>query len=1164
MAEEETLKGETPSHGHTPVLALLRHFTNDTWRKFLQTNPWTLQVLTSMLDLVVAQTRYKFASPRIAAQTYCLTAKRWMGAIAQNADFADVEVIAAVIRSEKSLPRARGLPHDEPTTLSPGWHEQCARAIERLAAGRPVAKLKGATDRSTTNPDTQVFRPGRGKFAKTRVAKDVTDPFWHIIHYAWARTEKAIEERLTLKTAEARALLIVLFQSIYGIMEDDIQSIRIREDGGPFSIHPEKRKMILHLGSDYYPTGSCFRRSDLPLPLPSEIGFLLGASETVGSGRLLDLWTPGGWREAKAIVRAMAQASGYSDRPMEWSAHRIHREVAILHLKQSVTEVCLIEGRPILGFRGPCSYLSIPEDEAQRLFEATYHRTRELLGFTRRELPPVTTDSRILHGKNAATCRELVERLSVDINNPWTPHNHIMACIERLMRLLGLRRSAWHANPAQYARRFPEGMLLATDKMVGDSSFPHWVWLSPQLWGLIDALDSCLGLGQEFLPYMCGKRVVPSDQLRGKRRQQMLAIVEDEGFSRVARIAIRRALREMGAGDDVCCLILAHAPVCGPLDYERPDSLAMMCDASRHYLSRLYDECGINELALILTRKLKSRFNDRAGIRRPIIAPSTPLRFSPPQIREQALPLWTKAEDKWFSKLWDSVRKLSEFPENEKAQRTLLFVIIALECGIPPPYLLRYRGYYTLRDFRRSEIAKRTWLSATTGDCDKGGLSKHSIELGSDERSPLWRMVTQSLRVPRKGDRGCRRGIDWKLFEDITEKDIGLRVRKLLFEEATGSTMSNSEAFDLLKKCSVVRSRYLHPGYLAGVMSGVLRETLNYYAPLDVIKYRTNVSDLCFLDGTPVEESAETGARISKKDAPLGDKLEKIAEDPSLDEAAKAKAAWELIRLRRVGLPSKSWISKRFLVCQIGKFTPRRDAARAARITRSILRHAEESSGLNLSKGLILPAPYEWSGFVQLKGYLQRCRPKKPAPEEQALIKRRIYTLGSECLSLISCFALRTNEAIRLISQRNSVGKQAFLWLGDSLWCVVSGTKNKNAKRVARSFFCPWPSILRELRTSLSADCSTVMHHTKDRLKNAAEHIDISLHQIRHWSAIATVDQIIAEHYLTGNALLLLESYARNIGHGSLAMTLQSYVGTAMTAFSPWNSNKLILFRTTA
>ncbi len=1105
--------------------------------------------LGHMLNLVSEQLAYQFANPLKSAELICLTARRWMGAIAKGPEYADVETITETIRREKLLPRARGLPFDEAVTKSPNWHEQCALAIERLSTGRPISRLKGDTgNRSKSNPDAEVFRAGKGKFQWARPAKDITDPYWMITHSVWQRVENSINGNSPLRETEARAALVVLFQAIFGIVQDDIQSIRINEMGGPFSVFPAEQKAILHIGSGYYPAATCFHKSDLPLPLPIEIRALLEASNTKGVGCLLDLWTPTGWRETVDILCAMPQTAGYSTKPSKWSAHRIHREVGILYLHQSITEICLIEGRDILSFRGPCCYSSIPEDKAQKLFDNTYQRTRELLGFSRRELPCIAANSKILHGRKAKSYRNLVDRLRADIERTRT-HNQVMACIERLMRLLGLRKSALHANPAQYVRRFPENMLLVTDKMVGDSAFPHWLWLSPELWKLIDTLDVRLGVNRKLLPYMHGTRVVSSDELTGMRRQQMLAIVEDEGFSRGARIACRMALRDLGAGDDVCGLILGHAPVCGPLDYERPDSLVTMCAASRHYLSQLYNEYGANEIASSLTQKIERYFNRRAGTARPAMAVDIPQRFSPSQRREHLLPLWTKSDDKWFSRLWDSLAHLSHFPEHEQAQRTLLFIVVALECGVPTTYLQRFQGYYSLRNFLRSEATKRSWFLAITGDCDKGGLSQFSVELDLGGGSVLWRFVMSSLRVPRKaGDRGCRRGMNWSMFEGVTSDDIGRCVRKLLFGRATGAPMTNTEAVDLLERCSRVRSRYLHAGYVAGVMSGALREVLNHFHPADVIKYRSEVSDICLLDGTPFESATDI-SRMTENPW-LCEELEKIAWNASLNESEKAAAAWTVIVSNTELMPSRSWLANRFISGQSHNDNgARRDTSRAYRIADGIVRQAEKQGQLKLSNSLRLPKFEDLACRTQLQDYLRRCRPKnirKETPEKQIHIRNQIYFLGSECLALIACFGLRTTEALRLVSERNGMARQAILRIGNAIWCTVRGTKTKNAKRVARSYFCPWPEILDELLASLAADCPAVFHHTKDRIKNAAEHIDGSLHQMRHWHAVAATDQILKDHYLTGNALLVLEAYSRNDGHGSMALTFQSYTGTTM------------------
>lgn len=1154
IATTEEQAGGVPSFGRTPALALLRHFAgpHSEWPRFLRSYPWTAQALTDLLKLADIQGTYRFASPQAAAQLYCLTIRRWMGAIAQNPDYADVEIITEVIRRGRLLPKARGLPKDESVTMTPQWHEQCARSIERLHDGWPISKLKErAHESSKTDPDRLPFRLGKGKFQKARPAKDLTDPYWIITHSAWLKIENAIENRMPIDTDEARALLIIMFQCLFGIVEDDVQCIRIGEPGGPMSVYAAEQKVVLHIGSGYYASGRCFRRSDLTLPLPIECEWLLQSSHIIGSGRLLDLWTPDGWLKAKRIVRSKAQTSGYATKPMEWSAHRIHREVAVMHLQQSVPEVCLIEGRPILGYRGPCNYLSIPENKAVQLFSDTYRRTRELMGLSPRHLPPLPpSDPTILHGKQVPHYRDLVARLKSDAESAYH-HNDLMACIERLMRLIGMRKSVAHVNPAQFAKLFPERLLLITDKVVEGLSHPHWLWLSPELWNLIDTLDSKLGSSPQLLPYLQGSKLVSSDHLKGATGHRVHRIIHDSGLSPAARIAFRTALRELGAGDLVCDLAMGHAPICGPLDYDRPDSGGAMTRAVKHYLSRLYEEYGINEIALLLARKLADSSVPSLPEGCLALSEKQLERFLPQPAGESSLALWVRQDDKWFSRIWDALRGLKTFPANEQSQRALLLVLVAVECGLPPTYLLQLAPYYTLRNFLKSPQQEQAWFVANVRDCDKGGLSTYPILLGSGSHSqlPLWRYIEDELRAPRNsGDRGCLRGIDWKLFVGVTRDDIGRCIRKLLFGQATGAPISNLTAFELLDRCAQVRSRHLHPGYVAGVFAGKLKQVMNHFSVTDVIGFRKRVPDLCYLNGSPVVPIGMAGNRMPKNPS-LSRDLEEIALDASLDERMKAVKAWECISNLQGPIPGEAWIAKQFLICRSPSHDiPKLDDLRSRRIARAITQEREKSNRLKISKPLSLPPLHvQYQQLAAVRTRLQKPRPKialmPRSPADKDDYKEQISQTAAECLKLITCFALRYTEAVRLLSQSSGTGVLSSVrYIGEGLWCIVRGTKTRNAKRVVRSYFCVDDAEL----LITQSQSSRIFHGATARMKRAARKSGTSMHLIRHWVAIAAVDRILSAHYLSGNPLLVLESFVRELGHGCMALTYQSYVGSTM------------------
>jgi hypothetical protein len=506
--------------------------------------------------------------------------------------------------------------------------------------------------------------------------------------------------------------------------------------------------------------------------------------------------------------------------------------------------------------------------------------------------------------------------------------------------------------------------------------------------------------------------------------------------------------------------------------------------------------------------------------------------------------------------LRNAIANLKVFPRNEKAQQTLLMILVSVECGIPPSYLLRYKHYYHLRQFLKSQSTGYAWFLALTGDSDKGGLSDFPAQLPTKVGSPstLWRFL-EILRAPRKNDRGQLRGLDWKMFSQISTDQVGFAVRKVLGGSATNSKITNSEAYALLEGYAKTYSRYRYPGFVSGVLAGELPEVLNRFEPEDVIRHHGGPDDVKMLDGEQYRSRLPEQHRF-QDNIELQTFIEEIAWDSSLDEAEKAAKIWSKIQETAKIYPGIGWLQKRLKSCRVpGTQFAKIDHARATRIASKVLKLQKEAGELRLTAPLRLPTKAEMvEKSIEVHRYVDRYRPRGSIDQsEEDLARRRVAipALAHEYIDLILAFGLRDTEAFRVIVGRKAADGQGSLQptissFGDDFWLWVPGTKSKGAKRVVSSFYNAWPENTDRLKAGFFVPHSAPLRGLRALVKNAVESVDASLHLIRHWDSIICDQQLREKHYLTGSGLLVLESLTARMGHYSCAVTWPDYHGNAM------------------
>jgi integrase len=1013
------------------------------------------------------------------------------------------------------------------------------------------------------------------------------EPAWILARYFAEAKQQTVAELPALQLVILTVCGIALYT---GIPLFDVLQLGLRGESPLGLLTPIG--LDIELGGGIYPLATTvYDRSTVAFSHPPELQpFIdrlcaLPAAELPATA-IIDLLPRKPQTTIVETLRSFFASKGWKTGSRLPLVHEVFRAFAVDRLHISVPVAGLLVGRPINLSFGSSAYVSRPASEIAKLQGLVQAQLRREFGLP--EQPLVVREQANHVGSRSIPPRQFWKEFGLRCE-VLGGRNDLVALIELFFRGLSKRRAVSHSNPKRYLKSFAGShYIVFADKYVGQILRRRgFLPVSDELRTLIEAADALCAGGDELL-YEAGGHLVPFRQLSSREKSRLQNILCPHGFINAGRTSFYNLLVDEDVGEVLRDLVCGH----GATDFLyhgalNPLPLAALLAEARPKYQRIYRKYAIDKAAGALVERITAHTSLSVQPTQTVVLADTAAVIEHRQeidasVAERIISPTVDAEQYFADVLHSSLVDLREI-----GSPRALAILLALELHLPLSCLLRHWSYYTNESFWLDQSTRMIRFRVILDHGDKGGLSELSIPVCREDApdKPLCYQLSCDRWEKFWSDRhrnGCQDETSQRrksIFygKAPTKAAFGTIIKKLLRAKLGPVEIENETAFKLLDQITSYQAVLSYGGTLANAIAGK--------GALDLNRVDTVPSVL-----------AQRSSGDGRGDRLNGDAIKRSRIGLVSDRNAEANIALGVAKRR--GRPSKwpincrergdwaSWSadefadfflayevtpSLRYFARTLGKLGIAEAAS--SKMARRIMHRFDEAGAAQLSRTVPLLDRQHVRAFT-----------------ERIACEINLRYAGSEALQkeayqfflLLFCAAARTGEVAGL-------RKQDILILPSDVWVRIASGKTGAARRwislrmispdhalydalreylekmvptfKARTHETLWPALVHEYPASFKTPTKRKRNrgvtrfacplHVKTISRRLERWVNAVMpgakpHSIRHWSLIFALQRAIDETLMRGNFFARLCLLSVMAGHCCVAITLNTYAGSAM------------------
>jgi hypothetical protein len=403
------------------------------------------------------------------------------------------------------------------------------------------------------------------------------------------------------KDEELLALMKAGLATLYGISSRYSEQVGVQCEG-EFGRLDEGRLLIRIGAAVDNSTEAVFHDGVFELPLAPELRLLTAEIIRRHPQKLLSDILPGGAAfnfpaRCLEVIRRRSEDFNFPTNAF----HEVFAVVGIVVCDFPVTVIGLVRGFPVGPYRGQQAYTSRETQQLVRVVVTIQNVLRQWANLPEESIP--TTSDRGSLGARALIWKDDWEDLMTTIDRA-TSRNEGLACLDRLLSLLSLRKVLAHQNPVLLFRSEPFPCLRVEEKLVEGRMRVRYIFLSPALVELLEACLRCFGT-RPFLPYEKAGQVVGFEGLAEADKKRVRQIWALSLLEPAGRISFFNFLLDENAPAILCDEAMGHG--CSEFQLDGFSRLASRVEVLRKFQTFLlprYEKYRVNRAARALGAKL--------------------------------------------------------------------------------------------------------------------------------------------------------------------------------------------------------------------------------------------------------------------------------------------------------------------------------------------------------------------------------------------------------------------------------------------------------------------------------------------------------------------------------------------------------------------------------
>lgn len=765
-------------------------------------------------------------------------------------------------------------------------------------------------------------------------------------------------------------------------------------------------------------------------------------------------------------------------------------------------------------------------------------------------------------------------------------HNSVMIGVVAVMRTLGQRKSRIMTNPVHMLSAVGQNTtILISDEKKVDGQYRYRHIPVPQ--EIVQMCSIMLGAGINtfYLPFTKDELVVSYDELSDGERRRLHRKHNIDGIFNVGRTAFYNFIREHGFGEVMRNSLMSHGSTqlqwngiwsLIPYQFHIQKTAELLLPILREvgFCSLVSDLCA--QLEKIEWRNFK---------------------------HSQKFATLEKNHDsnrKVKSKKRSNLFHVPLSPTEETAARTImarlrrkqsmsiadLVLSGIVELGIPLAHWIGFQHYIRYSLVLYETNTHTYWLRLPIRDYDVGGLSWYSLPLNSNMnflkcfKLKFDRLVQKQKSIFNISDPSAI--INWKVFDKLLRKEM-------MEEELWSSTskqfkklIKRNEFPDLLDRIARQKTLFAHNGPLSASLFGIKGARLNSGEFVQQISLNTGHEALLetlngdrYINLTKKIDSKSWLKKVSKKYKLHPNKKSpgKFKGQPPLFRSdLLSKVKWIEI-LNKVNAPvNPDLIVKMFRLFE-SVLPPAEDDCNGKTSPSMFIRFKSSVLPCIIDELMIRDAiPSKTFSLIQPKNVIQmaeeiRLRTLKSF-HTQTSIPQELEKLADEFVVMFLLhviFGLRNAEAYDLKTAN-------IFWIEKSTCIFVDHGKTNNAKRlITAGLFCENENINQyfnqmikglikrrreylfvEIRSRYKQKPKKKMTHAPRNNDSSRQLLSLWLgdicgatpHSLRHSTIYWATRDLLTKRYVRGNFWSAFFALVRQVGHGSMDMFVNEYIGT--------------------
>ena len=984
----------------------------------------------------------------------------------------------------------------------------------------------------------------------------------------------------------------------------ELQLANLHKVGVPGALSSDA--IHLYLGCGYYAGDTdAYEQAILTLPLAEEIKPLLAEllRRFPGAKSVADFSVKNLRETHRSEMKIFLRKHAPAYEGIAVSLKQLFYKVGKIQLNIAASVVGVLRGQPLSGNRGESAYLCASHGELLNAYQLITDRIRKNAELPERHSLWIPTSA--VFGTSGIDFAEFIDRTRAHIETATTV-NELLACFVRLLRLLGLRNSLTHRNPILYIETEPLVCLRFADKEVAGKRLPRFVPITDAIARLIECIGDYCGENLE-LPYLDGEgNACVYVDLTSQEKWRLHRILRDEELYNSGRTAWHNFLRKHGFGEVPRQLLVGHGSsehhVHGFQTVVGKKDILCACAAK---LLPLFESEGGDALAMQLREKfmqIATATPATGVVKSPELIAEIEANNHPGENDEAPPPELTPVERCLKSQIASLLATTSaREPESIKifATPVSLAVLLSIELKIPTENITIFQPYYRYDSLVIDEANGLIYFLAVGQHEDAGGLFLYPIYVCTREEAGT-NLVCRHFRAAwerfhrRQNGRGVTKigtQLTSPLFPDgsLTPQKLGAALKHFLHPPGGRSDLKVMPAYHLLKRISFSMAQDSHPGMVVGALSGRSLSGLNHFSIEDVIRFgRPHDPKLMTVAGTPYTNPMSITDEDRKGNTRLLDDLGRDEsmppKTPRLFRHGKPNSAWGYKKLKELFRAYNVVPSVNLFFRVIKRLTG--DGRKAYAVSLRIFRTYRREGWLKVAEPLPLLTGSEYEDLLEKMGdYIcTQIRPRHACSgdlevsreglkAEHALLVWALanalcrlgeaaQTRGSDVtalasnvwilnregktdaasrpidLALVSPLPAGSDQVVRLLAALPRTWVFDTITLFPNLAAKYPGPVNSDG----------FKRMVRRDHDLAPINTSTLSLYYSRWLAQVGGRADVSTHDLRHIGIILRIARALSEIFITGNFSSFLCSLCLSVGHGSLLVTLYTYVGTAVAA----------------